>query len=159
MSKSKWSRVPHVGVGCIVIRDGRVLLIRRHGAHGEGAWSTPGGHLEFGETPAECARRELLEETGVTASDLTFVAMTNDVFVAEDRHYITIWMRGEPDDAEAAIRAPEEVAEVGWFEVDTLPSPLFLSLAHLVAGECSPRLGPGDALRCAAPSPPPRDAP
>lgn len=139
-------RVPHVGVGCVVVRDGRVLLIRRHGLHGAGSWSPPGGHLDFGETPAACAGRELFEETGVTASSLTFLAITNDIFVAEDKHYVTIWMRGEPDDAEASIQAPDEVAEIGWFDVENLPSPLFLCFAHLVAGVCAPSLPPGHAL-------------
>lgn len=143
---SDWPRIPYVGVGCVVVRDGRVLLIRRHGLHGAGSWSPPGGHLGFGETPAACASRELYEETGVTASSLTFMAITNDVFVSEDKHYITVWMRGEPDDAEPIIRAAEEVAEVGWFDVDDLPAPLFLCFAHLVTGECFPPLRPGHAL-------------
>jgi len=147
---AEWPRVPYVGVGCIVIRDGRVLLIRRHGLHGAGSWSPPGGHLGFGETPAECARRELFEETGVSVSEVTFVAITNDVFAAEDKHYLTVWMCGVPDGADGSIQAPDEVAEIGWFDVNELPSPLFLCFANLVAGHCAPALQPGEALRRAA---------
>ncbi|MCC7010496.1 MAG: NUDIX domain-containing protein [Acidobacteria bacterium] len=143
----EWPRVPYVGVGCLVIRDRRLLLIRRHGLHGAGSWSPPGGHLGFGETPAQCARRELYEETGVVVSEVTFVAITNDIFDAEDKHYITVWMRGIASAGEGTIQAPEEVAEIGWFDVDALPSPLFLCFANLVAGDCAPRLGPGEALR------------
>ena len=56
---------PQVGVGVLILRDGKVLLGRRKGSHGAGCWSAPGGHLEFGETLEDCAAREVLEETGL----------------------------------------------------------------------------------------------
>jgi 8-oxo-dGTP diphosphatase len=59
---------PRVGVGVIVTKGNRVLLLERKGVHGQGTWSTPGGHLEYGESPEACAARETLEETGVTIS-------------------------------------------------------------------------------------------
>ncbi len=54
-----------VGVGGVVIQDGRALLIRRSGEPLAGQWSIPGGTLELGETIAEGVRRELREETGL----------------------------------------------------------------------------------------------
>ena len=57
--------LPKVGVGVIVVRDGKVLLGKRRGAHGEGSWSFPGGHLEFNELLEICAKREAKEETGL----------------------------------------------------------------------------------------------
>ena len=54
-----------VGVGVIVVRGGLVLLGQRLGSHGAGTWALPGGNLEFGESVEACARRELLEETGL----------------------------------------------------------------------------------------------
>ena len=131
-------RVPGVGVACVVTRAGRVLLIRRQGSHGAGTWSTPGGHLDFGETPAACAIRETEEETGVRVSRVEFLAVTNDIFADLGKHYITVWMRGEANDGDAQIRDTAEVAEVGWFEPDALPTPLFLSLENLLAGRCFP---------------------
>ena len=56
---------PRVGVGVIVTKDDRLLLLERKGVHGQGTWSTPGGHLEYGESPEACAARETKEETGV----------------------------------------------------------------------------------------------
>ncbi len=41
---------PKVGLGVLIFKDGKVLLGKRKGAHGEGTWCPPGGHLEFGET-------------------------------------------------------------------------------------------------------------
>ena len=130
--------VPAVGVACVVTRAGRLLLIRRQRSHGAGTWSTPGGHLDFGETLAECAIRETEEETGVRVSHVEFLAITNDLFTDAGKHYLTVWMRGEADDGEARIRDPAEVAEVGWFDPGALPAPLFLSFENLLGGRCLP---------------------
>lgn len=56
---------PVVGVGGVVIRDGRALLIRRGAEPLKGQWSIPGGALELGETLVEGVQRELREETGL----------------------------------------------------------------------------------------------
>jgi 8-oxo-dGTP diphosphatase len=55
-----------VGVGGVVIQDGRALLIRRGTEPLKGEWSIPGGMLELGETLVQGVERELLEETGLT---------------------------------------------------------------------------------------------
>jgi 8-oxo-dGTP diphosphatase len=58
---------PIVGVLAVVIRGERVLVVRRANPPMSGRWGFPGGVLELGETVAQGAMRELLEETGVTA--------------------------------------------------------------------------------------------
>lgn len=58
---------PIVGCLAVVQRDGRALLAQRSLPPGVGKWGFPGGAQELGETVFECARRELLEETGVAA--------------------------------------------------------------------------------------------
>lgn len=125
---------PRVGVGVVIRRGNEVLLLRRVNVHGEGTWSTPGGHLEFGETPEDCAAREALEETGVKITNIHFIGLTNDVFDPV-RHYITIWMEADYHAGDAHVAAEYEAAEVGWFRWDSLPEPLFLSLHHLLGGE------------------------
>ena len=125
---------PRVGVACLVTRAGQVLLLRRQRSHGAGSWSPPGGHLDFGESIEACAMRETLEETGLRIADPDFLAITNDIFEADGKHYVTVWMRAEARGGEPAVQDPAEVAEVGWFEPDRLPAPLFLSLANLIAG-------------------------
>jgi len=129
---------PRVGVAAIIERNGQVLLIKRKNAHGAGSWAVPGGHLEYGETPEECAIRETYEEVGIEITDVRFAAITNDIFAEEGRHYITIWMRGELKSGEPKIAAEDEVAEVGWFSWDALPSPLFIPLENLMGGRGYP---------------------
>lgn len=62
----------HVALVLLVDHSGAVLLQHRDGntTVSPDQWSLPGGHLEPGETPEEAARRELLEETGLTAGEL-----------------------------------------------------------------------------------------
>jgi 8-oxo-dGTP diphosphatase len=132
------SERPRVGVALIITQGERVLLVRRTGAHGAGTWAPPGGHLEFGESMDECARREAREEVGVEVADVRFRAITNDVFAAEGKHYITVFMQGSYLSGEPRLCAADEVAEVGWFAWDALPEPLFLPLQNLLQGRCEP---------------------
>ena len=133
---------PRVGVACLVTRGGRILLLRRQRSHGAGSWSTPGGHLDFGETPEACAIRETEEESGLRIVAPEFFAITNDIFAEDGKHYITVWMRAEVGEGEPAVRDAAEVAEIGWFDPDALPAPLFLSLANLLAGRSLPPVPP-----------------
>lgn len=144
-------RGPRVGVGVIVRRGDEVLLLHRTGAHGAGSWSTPGGHLDHGETPEQCAARELREETGVEVRDLRFRAITNDIFEPDGRHYVTIWMEGDYGGGEAAVASAREASRVGWFRWSQLPAPLFLPFRNLLAGLGYPRPGT-DAAGTGAPS-------
>lgn len=129
---------PHVGVGVIISKDQQVLLIRRSNAHGAGTWCPPGGHLEYGETPQQCAIREAQEETGVTITNPVFRAITNDVFEEEHKHYLTVWLEGTYVSGEPVIQSSRELSSVGWFSWDALPEPLFLPFEHLLTGQCDP---------------------
>lgn len=129
---------PRVGVGVIVTKGDCVLLIKRKGVHGQGTWSTPGGHLEFGESPEVCAARETMEETGVEVANLRALGFTNDLFEESGLHYITLWMRGAYASGQATVAAPYEASEVAWVPWDALPEPLFLPLGHLLRGESYP---------------------
>jgi 8-oxo-dGTP diphosphatase len=125
---------PKVGVAIIITRNNQVLLVKRKNVHGAGSWSTPGGHLDFGETPESCAAREAKEEVGMDVVNIRFRAITNDFFEMYGKHYISIWMDGECLSGEPIISADYEVAELGWFEWDSLPEPLFLPFENLLRG-------------------------
>ena len=66
MSKREYPDSPRVGVGVIVIKDNKILLIKRGVAPSKGLWAIPGGSVELGETLQETAEREIMEETGLT---------------------------------------------------------------------------------------------
>ncbi len=129
---------PMVGVLVLVKNGDRILLGKRSKAPWAGAWKAPGGLMEFGESPEETATREVQEETGLTISDLKFRTMTNDVFEADKRHYVTIWMEAKYVSGDAKLDAPEEETEISWFTWDSLPEPLYLPLQHLLDGKTYP---------------------
>ena len=56
---------PHVGVGILLVRDNKLLLVKRKYDPDAGYWSIPGGHLDLGERVKEAAEREVFEETGL----------------------------------------------------------------------------------------------
>ena len=124
---------PQVGVGVIVRKGDCILLMKRQNSHGDGTWSMPGGHLEYGESPEECAIREVEEEVGVQISGPVFRTITNDIFEHEGKHYVTIWMEGRYVSGEARVNSAREMSEVGWFPWNALPTPRFLPLKNLLA--------------------------
>jgi 8-oxo-dGTP diphosphatase len=128
------SKVPRVGVGVIIRRGDEMLLQRRKNVHGEGTWSSPGGHLDFGEDPAVCAIREAAEETGLDVGGVTFVGVTNDLF-DQERHYVTLWFLATSFAGEAVISAGYEMSELGWFAIEELPEPLFPPLRRLLESD------------------------
>ncbi|HTK07424.1 MAG TPA: NUDIX domain-containing protein [Ktedonobacteraceae bacterium] len=127
------SKRPYVGVGVIIRKGEQVLLMKRQNSHGDGTWSMPGGHVEFGESPEECAVREVEEETGVLIADVTFLTITNDLFEVEGKHYITLWMESRYVSGEARMNSAREMSAIGWFSWDALPTPRFLPLENLLA--------------------------
>lgn len=123
---------PKVGVGVCVVKDGKVLLGQRLNAHGDGTWSFPGGHLEFGESFEDCAKREVVEETSIGISEPTLITCTNDIFKKENKHYITIYMKADWISGKPQAVEPDKMVEWEWFEWDNLPSPLFLPIQNLI---------------------------
>ena len=61
----------------------------------KGTWTFPGGHLDFGESLFGCAERETLEESGLVVRGVNVLGVTNDFFVENSLHYITVWVRCE----------------------------------------------------------------
>jgi ADP-ribose pyrophosphatase YjhB (NUDIX family) len=72
-----------VGVGGVVIQDGRALLIRRGSEPLKGEWSIPGGMLEIGETLVKGVERELREETGLTVRVIELIEIFERISHAE----------------------------------------------------------------------------
>ena len=117
-----------MGVGVVFVREGRVFLAQRQGAHGEGAWASAGGHLEWGESLEDCARREAWEELGVTVGDLKFLCISN--IIAYGRHYVDVEFLGDIGDQEPLLAEPQAFSRYGWFPLDDLPQPLFVAVSY-----------------------------
>jgi 8-oxo-dGTP diphosphatase len=107
---------PLVGVGGVVIRDERTLLVRRGSAPLEGEWSIPGGMLELGETILEGVRRELLEETAIEVRVLdlieVFERVTRDEAGKLKYHFVILDYLCEAVRGEA--QAGSDVTAVTW---------------------------------------------
>ena len=115
--------VPRVGVGVMIVRDGRVLMGRRMSGQRPGWWGWIGGKLEFGETLQECARREAREEAGVDVADLRLLCISS--IIVEEQHWIDVEFLGAIAAGEPYAAAPDELTEWAWYWMDDLPSPIF----------------------------------
>jgi 8-oxo-dGTP diphosphatase len=117
-------QTPLVGIAVLVMKEGKLLLGRRKGSHGENEYASPGGHLEHMESFAACAAREVMEETGMEIGPIRFLRVLNTMQYAP-KHYIDVafaaeWKRGEPE-----VREPDKNEGWAWYDLDALPSPLF----------------------------------
>jgi ADP-ribose pyrophosphatase YjhB (NUDIX family) len=108
-------------VTAVVVRGGQVLLVKRAD---NGAWTPVTGIVEPGENPADCAVREVLEESGVHAAArrLAWVHVTDPVVHVNGDHaqyldhvFRMDWIAGEP------FPADDESDEAGWFGLTALP--------------------------------------
>jgi len=104
---------PQVAVGGIVIKDNRILLVKRTKDPNKGRWSIPGGSVELGETLQEAAEREIREETGlkVKAKDPIH---SFDVIERDDHGQIRFHYPCPADDAlDARWFSPGQLEKVG----------------------------------------------
>lgn len=127
MANREYPDSPRVGVGAVVIKEGRVLLVRRGVAPASGLWAIPGGALELGETLQEAAEREIREETGITirAGEPVF---TCDVCHRDNDgrvrfHYVIVDLAA--DYVSGDVSAADDALEARWVapeEMETLPA-------------------------------------
>jgi len=127
--------VVRVGVAVVIFRDNQILLGERIGAHGANTWATPGGHLEVGESIEDCAKREAFEETGLILNSFEKLGFTNDIFEAENKHYVTLFVIAHDINGEVEVKEPTKCKQWKWFDLQHLPEPLFLPLVNFLKEE------------------------
>jgi 8-oxo-dGTP diphosphatase len=103
-------------------RENHVLLVQRQNEPFRGFWVAPGGKIEPGESPRECARRELREETGLEAPELTLRAIVTETSNRPDWQwmlfiYLTQSFRGR------LARGTRE-GELRWWRIDETKTPI-----------------------------------
>ena len=126
------------GVGVMLMKDGKILLGKRHedpgkarsALKGAGTWTMPGGKLRFGETFEAAAKRETLEETGIILYSSKVIALNNDYI--EEAHFITIGLYSENFQGEPRVMEPEQITEWKWFDLNNLPQPLFFCSEKII---------------------------
>ena len=120
--KREYPEYPLVGVGAVIVEDGRALLIRRGQAPLLGEWSLPGGVLECGETLREAVIREAREETGLVVEVDEMLGVYERVIRSDDGrvryHYVLIDFLCRQVAGE--LKAASDAAEVGWFSREEL---------------------------------------
>ena len=126
---------PFVGVGAIIVDDGRVLLVKRGHAPLAGEWSVPGGVLELGETVREGVVREVLEETGLTVETLELLGVFDRVVRDLDErtlyHYVLIDFLCQRVSGE--LCAAGDADEARWFSAEELANlPLAKDTAEVI---------------------------
>lgn len=119
---------PKVATAMILVRDDRVLLVRRGTEPGLGLWSLPGGYVDRGEVVEEAAVREVWEETGLRTKTADLVG----VFSESGSPVVLVVYAGEILGGELTAR--DEVLEVEFFAVETLPPLAFERDREIITG-------------------------
>ncbi len=118
--KRQYPEQPVVGIGVVVVKDGKLALIKRGNDPGRGKWSIPGGLVELGEHLEATVIREAKEETGLTVQNPTLVDIVDNVEVdtegAVKYHYVIIDYLVEVVEGEAA--AASDAEELRWVPLD-----------------------------------------
>ncbi len=118
----EYPRFPLVGVGALITRDDRVVLVRRGTQPAKGEWSIPGGLVNVGETLKDAVVREALEETGLEVEPVELLELVERIFHDDDGrvqyHYViadfVCKVRG------GNIAADSDALEAAWFHRDQL---------------------------------------
>ena len=119
---------PMVGVGVMILNDkNELLMTQRISSHGIGEWSFPGGHLEFGETIVEAARREVKEETGLDIEKIEVFSVADEMryLKTHNKHYVNIGLVAHYEGGEPKIMEPEKCTGWRWIHIDEMPDNLF----------------------------------
>ena len=121
-SRREYPTHPLVGVGAVVIQDGKILLVKRAFDPGAGKWSVPGGLVELGEKLSDACVREAEEETGLKIQVLELINVFDMIDKEESGavqyHYVLVDFLAKPTGGE--LRPNAEVTELRWVTRDEM---------------------------------------
>ena len=125
---------PKVGVGVVVLHEGKLLLVRRTMNPEQGKWSLPAGFLDAGEEPAVTARRETREETGLDIAitgliDVYFNPPRPDggasIFILYEGQFLGGQLQAGDDADAAGFFGPAELPELAFASTQAMVSRIF----------------------------------
>lgn len=102
----------------ILIREGKVLLIKRATDPFKGQWALPGGRVDKGETEGKCARREMKEETGLDVAVISRTGLYSNAGWDPPGKVSAAFLVREVG---GEMKAGSDASEVAWFPLDSLP--------------------------------------
>ncbi|MCY0867694.1 MAG: NUDIX hydrolase [Desulfurococcus sp.] len=126
-------------VGAVLVKEDRMLLVKRGSPPGRGLWSLPGGLIKPGERVGEAARRELREETGLDGEPLGVIYVLNNVVLDQEGsaryHYIILDVLFDPDSIKGELKAGSDALDAKWFSLPEIlagkgVSRIVLKLVH-----------------------------
>ncbi|HMA34170.1 MAG TPA: NUDIX domain-containing protein [Chloroflexia bacterium] len=106
--------------GALIEQDGAVLLVRRNIEPFSGYWDIPGGYLQEWEHPADGARREVQEETGLEVELTRLLGIFVDSYGSEGSNTFNVYYRARP--VGGHLQPADDAAEARWFPPDSLPA-------------------------------------
>ncbi|MDY6988369.1 MAG: NUDIX hydrolase [Thermodesulfobacteriota bacterium] len=127
MTPREYPESPQTAVGAIVVKDEKVLMVKRVRAPGEGLWAIPGGRVKLGETLEQAAEREVKEETGIVICArgpvYTFDLIEHDAAGRVRFHYVIVDLLA--DYVSGRLKPGDDASEARWVraeELDALPA-------------------------------------
>ena len=125
-------RRPGVGCGAAIVRDGKLLLVKRSGPPEAGCWNLPGGKVDYGERVEDAIVREIAEEIGVKIALLRPLGVVQMIGL-DDQHWVAPIHLAEIVAGEPENREPDKHEAIVWAPLDAPPSPLAVAAREAIA--------------------------
>lgn len=122
---------PHACVGVMIWKDGKILIGKRKGRHGNGEYSCPGGHIEFGESLEESVIKETKEEAGINIKNIKFISVAN-ILRHTERQDVQLNFVADWENGDVRTDPEERIGDWDWYDLDNLPDPIFLPTKILI---------------------------
>ncbi len=118
----RYPKIPLVGVGAVIVENGKILLVKRANEPNKGKWSVPGGLVRSGEKLKEALKREIREELGVEIETGDVAWVTDEIYFDRngrvEYHYIVIDLFARIVDG--VPKAMSDADEVRWFDLSKI---------------------------------------
>jgi len=115
---------PRIGCGAAVLREGKLLLVKRRRPPEAGHWGLPGGKVDWLEPVPAAVAREITEELGIVIEPQRLLCIVDQIDIQGKDHWVAPVYLIEDFIGEPQLREPKALSEFGWFRLDQLPAPL-----------------------------------
>ena len=111
---------PHGAILALIIKNNKILLIKKSKAHLKGLWLLPSGHIDGNETAKKACAREAKEEANITITDME-LKHTMYRFLKPGIEYCDFFFQATKFNGEPKLNEPDKFDDIGWFDLDKLP--------------------------------------